>query len=147
MEISICKTFTFEASHQLPFHDGKCRNLHGHSWKLEVEVSSEQLYLSGSKQGMILDYVDLKSIVDSAVIDKLDHQDLNQFFANPTSENVIQHIWNTITDYLQANVTSRPNKVKLNRVRLWETATLLQFKFYENNRHIANQYRIRNKKF
>lgn len=80
--LSLSKEFTFEASHQLPNHDGKCRQLHGHSWKLIVEVTGyvqASLPVDGRqpypKEGMVWDYSDIKRIVQP-IVDQLDHHHL-----------------------------------------------------------------------
>jgi len=69
--MEICKEFTFEASHVLPHHKGKCSNLHGHSWKLTV-------YMRGpvdTESGMVVDYADIKSSIQP-IVDELDHAHL-----------------------------------------------------------------------
>jgi len=65
--MKIAKEFTWEMGHRLPFHSGKCKNLHGHSYKLMVELTGDP-----DKNGMIMDYYDLKKIVEP-VLDELDH--------------------------------------------------------------------------
>jgi 6-pyruvoyltetrahydropterin/6-carboxytetrahydropterin synthase len=52
----IGKHFTFEAAHRLQNHNGKCRNLHGHSYKVEVSVTGEMLQTSGPEEGMLIDF-------------------------------------------------------------------------------------------
>lgn len=92
------KEFTFEASHQLPRHDGKCKDLHGHSWKLKVWVSGPV----NEETGFVLDYADIKRRVDPLIV-KLDHSHLGTMDGiskarvvtpigfYPTSENLI--VW------------------------------------------------------
>jgi 6-pyruvoyltetrahydropterin/6-carboxytetrahydropterin synthase len=110
--LSVTKLFEFEAAHLLPKHEGKCRFLHGHSFKLEVTIAGHV-----DDRGMIMDYSNLKSIVTTSVVDLLDHKNLNERFEDPTSENII--LW----------IVSKLNKafsacsVSLSRVRLWETST------------------------
>lgn len=70
--ITIGKQFRFEASHVLPKHPGKCSRLHGHSWVLDVKVAGPV----NRETGFVMDYADLKSIVNTAIIGKLDHQHL-----------------------------------------------------------------------
>jgi 6-pyruvoyltetrahydropterin/6-carboxytetrahydropterin synthase len=91
----LSKEFTFEAAHQLPHHDGKCQRLHGHSWKGTIYVEGESLIESGSKQGMILDYGDLKQAFKSLLDDRLDHCYLNESLGleNPTSEEIARLIY------------------------------------------------------
>ncbi|NES89229.1 6-carboxytetrahydropterin synthase, partial [Okeania sp. SIO2B9] len=69
----IGKEFRFEASHQLPNHDGKCARLHGHSWRGVIYVSGNELVNSGGKQGMIMDYGDIKKHLKPLLDDYLDH--------------------------------------------------------------------------
>jgi 6-pyruvoyltetrahydropterin/6-carboxytetrahydropterin synthase len=116
--LSICKIFRFEAAHHLPFYSGKCHNLHGHSYVLEIEVqggiSTLSTSLDGTDTGMIMDFSDLKRIVEKQVIVPLDHSDLNTYFGNPTAEIMVQWIAERITDELSVGI-------HLVRVRLWET--------------------------
>lgn len=72
--MKISKTFTFDAAHQLPNHIGKCKNLHGHTYRLEVIVCGEIREDNGSSsEGMILDFGILKGEVKSAFLDAWDH--------------------------------------------------------------------------
>lgn len=71
MEIEISKTFSFESSHILPRHPGKCSRLHGHSYKLTVYVKGEVTI----KSGFVMDYAELKNRVQP-IIDVLDHRHL-----------------------------------------------------------------------
>ncbi|MBN1299875.1 MAG: 6-carboxytetrahydropterin synthase [Melioribacteraceae bacterium] len=63
----IAKEFRWEMGHRLPFHDGKCRNLHGHSYKMMVEFSGDP-----DQNGMVLDYYSVKEII-APLVDELDH--------------------------------------------------------------------------
>lgn len=74
MELS--KDFTFEASHILPKHSGKCSRLHGHSWRLKVSVIGD----IDPKTGFVMDYTDLKKTVQP-IVDALDHRHLGTFDA------------------------------------------------------------------
>ncbi|MCF7521770.1 6-carboxytetrahydropterin synthase QueD [Neisseria sp. ZJ106] len=70
--MKITKIFTFDSSHMLDGHDGKCRNLHGHTYKLEITVS-DGLIQGGAKDGMVMDFADLKTIVQAEIINPFDH--------------------------------------------------------------------------
>ncbi|MBC2160369.1 6-carboxytetrahydropterin synthase QueD [Listeria booriae] len=70
--MKIAKEFTFDMGHMLDGHDGKCHNLHGHTYTLQVEVAGA-LIATGSSAGMVLDYGDIKRIVKEHVTAKLDH--------------------------------------------------------------------------
>lgn len=65
--MKIAKEFSWEMGHRLPFHKGKCKNLHGHTYKCLVEVSGLP-----DENGMVLDYYELKKIV-SSILEELDH--------------------------------------------------------------------------
>lgn len=72
--IRITKQFTFEAGHALYGYDGKCKNLHGHSYKLSVTVTGSPITDSNNpKFGMVIDFGDLKKIVNEEIVDVFDH--------------------------------------------------------------------------
>ena len=73
-KVRITKQFTFETGHALYGHDGKCKNIHGHSYKLSVTIFGKPLADSkSSKFGMIMDFSDLKKIVKEEIVNPLDH--------------------------------------------------------------------------
>ena len=72
---------TISAAHHLPNYSGKCKAVHGHSWKIVVEIEGEV----NEETGMVLDFVKVKE-----VINKYDHTDLNNFLENPTAENLVE---------------------------------------------------------
>jgi 6-pyruvoyltetrahydropterin/6-carboxytetrahydropterin synthase len=73
-EVKVCKIFTFDSAHQLIGHKGKCANLHGHTYKLEVVLKGP---LHGpediSDEGFVIDFGDVKDIVKHTIVDQLDH--------------------------------------------------------------------------
>lgn len=72
--IRITKQFTFETGHALYGYDGKCKNVHGHSYKLAVTVIGEPIQdNSNVKYGMVIDFTDLKKIIKEEIVDKFDH--------------------------------------------------------------------------
>jgi len=91
--ITVCKRFTFGASHFLPDYDGPCANMHGHNFALEIEVGLKALGWgqSRTKRNMVIDFKELKKIVEANIIDKVDHTVLNEVFPDmvPTAENLI----------------------------------------------------------
>lgn len=116
--VKVTKSFSFDAAHFLPNHKGKCSNMHGHTYKLEVTVmrNNGQLMDEGSDEGMVIDFSDLKSIVKSEVIDKVDHKVLNEIFPfRTTAENMAAYIFEVLDKSLQ------PLGVKVERIKLWET--------------------------
>jgi 6-pyruvoyltetrahydropterin/6-carboxytetrahydropterin synthase len=66
--LTITKEFSFDAAHLLENHPAKCKNLHGHTYKMFVTVSKEEL-----DNNMVIDFGDLKRIVNETLIDKIDH--------------------------------------------------------------------------
>lgn len=107
---TITKRFEFEAAHILTWHPGKCKRLHGHSYKLEVDVTGEL-----NDNGIVADFTDLKELVKNEIVEKYDHQNLNDFFGNPTAEVMVQKFF----EHLSAKW--RGNGI-ISQVRLWETA-------------------------
>ncbi len=74
MKIRITKQFSFETGHALYGYDGKCRNVHGHSYRLSVTVIGKPISDNNNvKYGMVIDFGDLKKLVKSKIIDVFDH--------------------------------------------------------------------------
>jgi len=73
-KIRITKLFSFETGHALHGYDGKCKNVHGHSYKLEVTVIGTPINdINNVKNGMVIDFGDLKKIVNKEIVDLFDH--------------------------------------------------------------------------
>lgn len=103
----ITKEFTFDAAHKLTKYHGKCEKLHGHTYKLQITLEGDI-----KENGLIIDFVDLKNLVNEKVIDKLDHSYINDLLDNPTAENIAVWIWDQLKDIEEA---------KLYEVKLWES--------------------------
>lgn len=89
----ISKDFRFDAAHSLPFHDGKCSRLHGHTYKMTVWVRGD-LYKDGPKAGMVADYGDISIAVKPVIDEYLDHHHLNEtVMTNPTAENLAMWVY------------------------------------------------------
>jgi 6-pyruvoyltetrahydropterin/6-carboxytetrahydropterin synthase len=93
------KTFEFQASHQLHGHDGRCAQLHGHTYKLTIEVSSKTLTTKGAKQGMALDFGDIKATVQPFIDEHLEHKHLNDSVpvSTPTTENLCAWVFKSLS--------------------------------------------------
>jgi 6-pyruvoyltetrahydropterin/6-carboxytetrahydropterin synthase len=136
-KIRVTKEFHFEMAHALWNYDGKCKHIHGHSYKLLVTLRGEPIQdPNDPKLGMILDFGDLKKIVKEPVVDMLDHSlALNKiagpaipdrsnqmyhkvhfFDFQPTVENLVLYIADTVKALL-------PPGIDLYSVRLHETAS------------------------
>ncbi len=109
--VSVTKSFTFDAAHSLTDYKGLCANLHGHTYKCEVTISG----VRDKKSGMIIDFKNLKAIINETVMMKFDHQHINDKVTyNPTAENMVVDIANMFIGNLQEDLTLR-------KVKLWET--------------------------
>lgn len=137
-KIRITKQFSFETGHALYGYDGKCKNVHGHSYKLSVTVIGTPIDdRNNVKFGMVIDFSDLKKIVKEEIVDRFDHATVfNQTtphleLANelinrdhhvilvdyqPTSENMV-------VDFAQKIKTRLPSTVQLFSLKLQETET------------------------
>lgn len=108
--ISITKSFKFDACHFLPYHNRRCKFLHGHCWQLDITVKS----IPNPNTGMVMDYSDLKHEV-MEVLDKWDHGFINEQVDYPTSELMLYYIWANLQERLERF------KVSLEKIRLYET--------------------------
>lgn len=104
--MSIVRRYSFEAAHQLAWHPGKCRSLHGHSYVLEVEVAGPL-----DERGVVMDFAELDALVTPLVLARLDHSYLNDVCENPTAERVASMI----------GVWLEADGVEWKTLRLWET--------------------------
>ncbi len=139
-KIRLTKQFYFETGHALYGYDGKCKNVHGHSYRLSVTVIGTPLRDTNNvKHGMVIDFGDLKRIVASEIVDKFDHatvfnkntphlhiaQELQRNGHNiilvdyqPTSEMML-------LDFAEKIQQKLPKHIKLHSLKLQETATSL----------------------
>lgn len=89
----VTKEFTFDSAHFLTNYYGKCERMHGHTYKLQVTVEGPVC-----ENGLVIDFVVLKRIVKSQVLEKLDHQLLNDVIENPSAERLVVWIWDQLKD-------------------------------------------------
>jgi len=137
-KIRITKQFSFETGHALYGYDGKCRNVHGHSYKLSVTVIGTPISeRSNVKYGMVIDFSDLKKIVKEEIVEVFDHAtvfnkntphvELAKELSDrghsvllveyqPTSEMMV-------IDFAQKIKQRLPQSITLHSLRLQETAT------------------------
>jgi 6-pyruvoyltetrahydropterin/6-carboxytetrahydropterin synthase len=106
----------FASAHQLREYQGRCENLHGHSWKVQVSVTAQKL----NEIGLAMDFTELKRITKE-IVGPLDHTCLNSLAPftdiNPSSENIARWIFNSMKDKLTVY------EVKLKYVTVWESDT------------------------
>jgi 6-pyruvoyltetrahydropterin/6-carboxytetrahydropterin synthase len=108
----LIKEFEFDSAHFLPAYKGKCEALHGHTYKLAVKLEG-----APNKEGMVMDFAELKKTVTEKVIDLLDHTCLNDLLPQPSAENVVVWIWDALC------VPLRRDNCALYELELWETRT------------------------
>jgi 6-pyruvoyltetrahydropterin/6-carboxytetrahydropterin synthase len=146
--IRITKQFSFETGHALYGYDGKCKNVHGHSYKLSVTVIGTPIEdATNVKYGMVIDFGDLKKIVKEEIVDQFDHATVfNQNtphieLANelksrdhhvilvdyqPTSENMV-------VDFAERITSRLPQNIQLFSLKLQETETSFAEWFASDN--------------
>jgi len=147
-KIRITKQFSFETGHALYGYDGKCKNVHGHSYKLSVTVVGTPIIdRNNVKFGMVIDFSDLKSIVKEEIVNQFDHATVfNQTTPHvelatelknrghhvilvdyqPTSENMV-------IDFAQKIKSRLPKTVQLFSLKLQETETSFAEWFASDN--------------
>lgn len=106
VKTTVSRRYRFEAAHCLPWHPGKCRNLHGHSYRLQVYVTGPV-----DDRGVVMDFAEIDHVVDNHVVAVLDHTDLNEILDNPTAELVAAWIGRVLAEA----------GLPWNRLELWET--------------------------
>ena len=135
--IRVTKQFTFDMAHALYGHDGLCKNIHGHTYKLSVTLAGKVIDKTGApKDGMVMDFGDFKSIVHKQIISVYDHalvlngnsphrqikhltenfQKIVFFQTQPTCENLVLEV-------VQKLKGEFPKGIRLHSVRLDETPT------------------------
>ena len=114
---------TFAAGHSLREYKGKCENVHGHNYRVQVTVEGEKL----NRIGLLVDFVDLKRAVRQ-VIEKLDHQFINDVepftTVNPSAENLAKYFYDEVSRALNieaSNFNDAP--VRIAQIKIWETDT------------------------
>lgn len=130
--VTVCKILTFDSSHQLLHHKGKCANVHGHTYKLEVLLKGQPIQeIETSDEGFVIDFSELKSVIKKELIDDLDHAFLAQ-----GNEPIIEQLQNsgsklcvlgfrTTVENLASYICWRLKELELPvySIRLWETPT------------------------
>jgi 6-pyruvoyltetrahydropterin/6-carboxytetrahydropterin synthase len=131
-EVAVCKIFTFDAAHQLIGHKGKCSNLHGHTYKLEVVLKGIPSVEEGhSDEGFVVDFSDIKAIVQQSLVDRLDHAFLAMGnepvleTLTATGSKVALLSFRTTAENMSAYIAYELKRASLPvySVKLWETPT------------------------
>lgn len=137
IKMLICRTIEIDMGHRIPNHKSKCRNLHGHRYKIEVCVDDKIITRKGdSSEGMVIDYGDLKEILLDEIDKKYDHalviywnDEFRKIFEElklhgqkivfvnfiPTAENLARHWYNKL------KLALSDRKINIKYVKVWET--------------------------
>ena len=114
-EVSVEETFA--AGHALRHYRGKCENVHGHNYRVQVTLEGPDL----DSVGLLVDFVQVKKLIQ-AVVDKLDHRFLNEVppfdVLNPSAENMARYFFEEI-----AGGMGQTSPVRVAAVKIWETDT------------------------
>ena len=135
-QIRITKEFSFEAAHMLKDYDGLCKNIHGHSYRLAVTVTGQTIEDAGSpKLGMVMDFGDLKKIVNENIVNVYDHAlvvnesesaDKKLHLKSTTAKLIFTAFQptceNMVADFARVISEKLPSHLTLFSIRLYETA-------------------------
>ena len=145
--IRVTKEFSFEMSHVLWNYDGPCRNVHGHSYRLFVTLSGTPVNEPGHpKNGMVMDFTDLKNIVKKNIVDLFDHsvvvsknfdsgktEMFTKMFGNTVLVDYQPTCENLVADFAQRISGLLPLGVTLHNLKLYETASSFAEWFASDN--------------
>lgn len=132
--LTITRIFSFEMAHALSNHQGLCKNLHGHSYKLHVTLTGDIKHdETASDDGMLIDFGELKKLVNRYILNRFDHavvvyhnapyaesleklpfERIEMVNFQPTCENLIIHFAGLLVQHL-------PENLRLHKLRLYET--------------------------
>ena len=114
-EVSVDRTFA--AGHALRNYRGKCENVHGHNYRVQITVEGKEL----DSTGLLVDFLELKRLTDE-VVEYLDHQFINDLtpfdVLNPSAENIAKYFHDRVSAGLKDEAV-----VRISQVRVWETDT------------------------
>jgi len=146
-KIRVTREFTFEMAHVLGNYDGPCRNVHGHSYRLFVTLSGVPVNdPANPKNGMVIDFTDLKNIVLSSIVNQFDHSVVLCSDFNPEKRTMMENTFgntvivdyqptceNLVADFAQRLSDLMPAGVSLHSLKLYETAKSYAEWFAEDN--------------
>lgn len=148
--IRATKEVVFDCAHMLAGHRGLCKNVHGHTYKVQVDVSTAELIPEGSSEGMVMDFKDLKNIINAQIVDQFDHafvtwsdtpyeeeraiaaviaeQGCKVVYTcyRPSAENMAYYFYQGLQEEIDSFTKGA---IKVDAVRVWETPT--SFATYE----------------
>jgi 6-pyruvoyltetrahydropterin/6-carboxytetrahydropterin synthase len=111
---------TFAAGHALREYKGKCENVHGHNYRVQITVEGERL----NRIGLLVDFVELKRVVRE-VVAILDHQFINDLepftVINPSAENMAKYFYDEVSQRMGPPDADAPARIA--QIKVWETDT------------------------
>jgi 6-pyruvoyltetrahydropterin/6-carboxytetrahydropterin synthase len=133
--IRLTRLFTFEAAHALQHYKGACRNIHGHSYKLQVTIIGTPIVSeTHPNDGMVLDFKELKQLVQETILDPIDHALLLRQDSSQELVEALRHLnhklvltpyqptcENMLVDFKQRLKHKLPPYIELHSLKLWET--------------------------
>jgi len=133
--IRLTRQFTFETAHALLNYNGPCKNIHGHSYKLQVTIVGKPITdKTDPKFGMVMDFGDLKKLVNETIVSPLDHALILRDDTDPELLQVLQKLnhkvvltnyqptcENMLLEFKTKLQKQLPQTIKLHSLRLWET--------------------------
>lgn len=146
--IRLTKEFSFESAHALEGYDGKCRHIHGHSYRLYVTIIGEPIAdPANPKYGMVMDFGALKALVGEEVVDRMDHafvmrrtesadevsRVLSEGFGNVVLVDYQPTCENMLADFAARISRRLPEGVALHSLKMYETATSFAEWYAEDN--------------
>ena len=134
--IRVTREFTFEMAHVLMNYDGPCRNVHGHSYRLFVTLAGKPVNdPENPKNGMVIDFTELKNIVLKKIVNQLDHsvvvskdfdrekmEMMTKTFGNTVIVDYQPTCENLVADFAERLKNNMPAGIQLHSLRLFETA-------------------------
>lgn len=146
-KIRVTREFTFEMAHVLGNYDGPCRNVHGHSYRLFVTLSGVPVNdPANPKNGMVIDFTDLKNIVLKSIVNQFDHSVVLCSDFNPEKRTMMENTFgntvivdyqptceNLVADFAHRLADLMPAGVSLHSLKLYETAKSYAEWFAEDN--------------
>ena len=112
LDMVVSKKISFSAAHFLPDYPGKCSQMHGHTWVVELGVRG-----AIGKDGMVVDFGKLKEFLEKEVEDKFDHKLLNDVIPNPTAENICNYVYERWYTWWRSNM----DLPELDHIQVWES--------------------------
>ncbi|MHC2991656.1 6-pyruvoyl tetrahydropterin synthase [Pontibacter sp. HJ8] len=145
--IRLTRLFTFEVAHALQHYKGACRNIHGHSYKLQVTIIGTPIVSeTHPNDGMVLDFKELKQLVQETILDPIDHALLLRQDSAPELVETLRHLEhklvltpyqptceNMLIDFKQRLRHKLPPHIELHSLKLWETQNSFAEWYAEDN--------------